>query len=228
MRTLLAITVLAWMTASCSDEAPDRIPTGAELELLLSSVSGDGQEAAPGESLSLPLVVQVKDVWGNGIAGQRVVWTVTYGAGTFGAPSPTVTGTDGQTMTSFTPATARVEIRAAIEGRFGSNVLFRTVPRLIGSYERVSPSLGCNQTVCEVLVFYADNGFGLRYGKGPEFAGTFARNGSVVELLFKEPRWRATAAIRGDSLFVKYNDEAGLSDFEDGTFRLTQGELPPS
>lgn len=228
MRTLLAITVLALMTASCSDETTDRTPTGAELELLLYPVSGDGQVATPGERLSLPLVVQVRDVWGNGIAGERVVWSVTSGAGAFSPSGPTVTDTDGRTMTSFAPATARVELRAAIEGRAGSQVLFRTVPRQVASYERLSPSMGCNQAVCEVLVFYADNSFGLRYQIAgvPEYPGTFARNGAVIELIFKQETWRAAATIRGDSLFVKYNDYASLSDFEDGTFRLTQGEQP--
>jgi hypothetical protein len=227
MRTPFAIVALAIMASSCSDGTTDRTPTGPELEVLLFAVSGDNQTAVPGESLASPLVVQARDVWGNGVAGVRVHWSVTSGLGAFTTSGPTVTGSDGRTMVSFTPSTARVELQAAVEDRGGSRVLFRTLPRLIASYDRLSPSSFCSQAVCEYLVFYADNSFGLRYAKGLEYPGTFSRNGSVIELAFKEPRWQATATIHADSLSVRYNDYASLSDFEDGTFHLTHGEVPP-
>jgi hypothetical protein len=165
-------------------------------------------------------------VWGNGIAGERVIWSVTSGAGTFSPSGPTVTGTDGRTMTSFTPAAARVEVRAAIEGRAGPNVLFQVVPRQTAVFDRLSPSGYCGPPVCEFLVFYADRSFAVRYGDWLEFPGTYSRNGSVIDLAFKEESWRAAAAIRGDSLIVTYNANASLSDFEDGTFRLNEGVLP--
>ena len=226
MRALLAIAGLAVLSA-CQDTGAEGSPVAPEPELLISLVSGDDQVAIPGEVLPSPLVVQVSNVWGDAVAGVRVTWSVTSGFGAFGTSGVTVTGADGRAMASFTPSTARVDLRAAIEGHAGSNVLFRVRPRLAAVYDRLSPLNTCSQAVCELLVFYADHSFGLRYGSGGEFPGTYSRNGSLIALVFKEERWQATATVRGDSLIVKYNDLASLSDFEDGTFRLTQGEPPP-
>jgi hypothetical protein len=94
-------------------------------------------------------------------------------------------------------------------------------------FDRLSPSVYCSPPACEFLVFYADRKFGVRYGEEWEYPGTYSRNGSLIDLAFKEESWRATATIRGDSLIVTYNANASLSDFEDGTFRLAQGDLPP-
>ena len=44
-----------------------------------------------------------------------------------------------------------------------------------------------------------------------------------LSLVFEEEDWRATATIRGDTLIVKYNANASLSDFEDGTFLRKEG-----
>ena len=181
MRTLLAFTALATL-AACTDDMSDRTLTAAELELLLYLDGGNDQVAVPGEALPSPLVVQVRDVWGDAIAGVRVTWSVTSGHGAFNTPNSTVTGADGRTMASFTPSTARVELRAAIESRLGSNVLFRVVPRQTAVYGRLSPPNGCSQQAgCDSFVFYADHSFALRYAKVPDYFGMYARNGSALE-----------------------------------------------
>ena len=47
----------------------------------LVEISGDGQEGAPGAALENPLVVEVRDQYGNGIAGAPVTFVVTEGDG---------------------------------------------------------------------------------------------------------------------------------------------------
>jgi hypothetical protein len=47
-----------------------------------------------------------------------------------------------------------------------------------------------------------------------------------MELVFEEEDWKATATIIGDSLVVRYNFDANMSGFEDGTFLLKEG-VPP-
>ncbi|HEX9166645.1 MAG TPA: Ig-like domain-containing protein [Gemmatimonadales bacterium] len=225
MRALLAITALA-ILAACQDAGSDGSPTAPEPELLMFLLSGNDQVAVPGEALGSPLEVQVRDGWGGAVAGVRVTWSVTSGHGAFNTPSPTVTGADGRTMASFTPSTARVELRAAIEGRAGSNVLFRTTPQLTAVYTRPSASSYCSPPGCESIAFYADHSFAIRYGEALDYFGTYSRNGPVVTLVFRQETWRAAARILGDSLLVEYNFDANMSGFEDGAFILKEG-MPP-
>jgi hypothetical protein len=53
-----------------------------------------------------------------------------------------------------------------------------------------------------------------------EYAGhyTGAASGELSLTFDAEHRWQATGTLRGDSLSVKYNDWAMLSDFIDGVY----------
>jgi len=71
-----------------TDETPSsRLPTALEIE------SGNGQTGTAGAPLSAPVVVQVVDQDGNGIADQTVSWIVTTGEGS--APPFSVTDAAG-------------------------------------------------------------------------------------------------------------------------------------
>ncbi len=57
-------------------------------------VSGNGQSAAPGETLTQPLAMQVVDGFRNPLRGQEVVFSVVAGGGTI-SPNRVVTDTNG-------------------------------------------------------------------------------------------------------------------------------------
>jgi hypothetical protein len=69
-------------------------------------VSGNSQSGTVGTVLPAPLVVKVKDSYGNGVSGAAVTFSDTYG-GTF-SPNPATSGATGQASTAFTlPTVAR-------------------------------------------------------------------------------------------------------------------------
>ncbi|MGI8988634.1 MAG: Ig-like domain-containing protein [Bryobacteraceae bacterium] len=70
------------------------IPVGG-----LQKVSGDTQDALISSVFSLPLLVQVNDTTGKGIAGAPVTFAIMQGTGTLGTPSATTDGT-GRASTS--------------------------------------------------------------------------------------------------------------------------------
>jgi hypothetical protein len=214
LRGPVAVAVLA-MACGAPDDSPvapaPAIPS-------LSLVGGDNQESVPGEELASPLRVRVSHPTSSA-AGIRVTWRVESGSGAFRHSAVTVTDAAGEAWVHFTPATHRVAVSAAIDGAAGSVVLFRTVPRPLGVYFRIPPPSGCGGgPSCEEYTLFPDDTFVLRYPQGFAYEGTFSRLDSVLSLSFREPTWRATATLRGDSLVVVYNANASLSDFENGTF----------
>ena len=64
--------------------------------------SGDNQTAFGGSALAAPLVVEVRDALGNGIAGITVNWSASHGSV---APPSMVTNTQGRAQTSWTLGT---------------------------------------------------------------------------------------------------------------------------
>src|SRR4051812_21413154 len=77
------------LTAACGG-GDLTIPAGGERASVV-LVSGDGQTGTPGATLADPLVVQLVDSAGNGVAGRVVSWVV---AGGGGATSPERGATD--------------------------------------------------------------------------------------------------------------------------------------
>ena len=82
----------------------------------LVEISGDGQEGSPGAPLDNPLVVEVRDQYGNGIAGAPVTFAVTDGDGRLGGRftvESRETDNDGRATTALTlgllPGTTTVE-----------------------------------------------------------------------------------------------------------------------
>ena len=80
-------------------------------------VSGDGQEAAPGEAVPDSLVVLVTDASGNPVQDVVVDWEVTAGGGSV-SPTSTVTNVTGDTEASWTLGVAAGpnEARATVQG----------------------------------------------------------------------------------------------------------------
>jgi hypothetical protein len=73
----------------------NRIPTRIEIE------AGNNQTGRAGTALALPVVVQVLDQNGNGLADQTVSWVVATGEGS-ATPSSVITNDDGLAQTSWT------------------------------------------------------------------------------------------------------------------------------
>lgn len=133
----LAAAVLAALAACGGDnggtEPEDPVATSLEL------VSGDNQRRSPGETLLDPLVVLVKDQFGNGMAGVTVTFGVTSGGGSV-SPVSTTTGSSGEAQTTWTLGATEGEqtVEAGSVGLTGSPVTFRaTASDLI--VESVSP-----------------------------------------------------------------------------------------
>ena len=77
------------------------IATGQAVPQTLAKLSGDGQQAAPGASLSEPFVVSVADQTGAALAGVPVTFAVTAGGGTLSETTAT-TDADGHAASTLT------------------------------------------------------------------------------------------------------------------------------
>ena len=98
----------AMIVASCGGEETITGPRIATLSI----VSGSGQTAPTGSTLSAPLVVLVADQNGAPVVGETVTWTVVSGGGIITPPQST-TGNDGHATATLrlgtTAGTNRVE-----------------------------------------------------------------------------------------------------------------------
>lgn len=104
-------------------------------------------------------------------------------------------------------------------------------------YERVSPS---SSGVASRYVLFPDGAFSVEYlrtdaTKLPiwfSYRGYSVRAASLIELAFNGTNtaagWAATAAIRGDSLIVDYNDVMEAAGFEDGVYGSSATSPPPT
>ena len=85
-----------------------------------------------------------------------------------------------------------------------------------------SGTLSYHDTLSERYILLSNNRFQLQYVSGRygtfEYLGAYISSGSTISFSFDVSQWNATGTLTGDSLFVKYNDWASMSDFEDGVF----------
>jgi len=106
----------AEITATAGAASASAAVTVVQTPTQLQKVLGDRQAAAPGETVPLPLTVQVNDANGVPIAGVTVTFTAAAGAGIVGTASG-MTGADGRRSTSFTVlALGPLQITAAVVG----------------------------------------------------------------------------------------------------------------
>ena len=91
----------AMIVASCGGEESTTGPRIATIAI----VSGSGQTAAIGSTLSAPFVVLVVDQAGAPVVGATVTWTVLSGGGVI-TPSQSTTGNDGHASATLRLGTA--------------------------------------------------------------------------------------------------------------------------
>ncbi len=106
----LALLLPLW-GPSCGDD--QSAPVAGALEI----VSGDGQSAEVGTSLSQQVVVRVTDDQGTPTSGIQVSWNVTAGGGSV-TPAQSQSGSDGRASTTWTLGTSAGQqgLRASADG----------------------------------------------------------------------------------------------------------------
>ncbi|HHL72334.1 MAG TPA: T9SS type A sorting domain-containing protein [Bacteroidetes bacterium] len=119
-------------TASLVASHPQTPNTTATLTITAGSatkivkISGDNQSGAVGAQLAQPLVVEVQDDAGNGVAGVNVRFVALKGAGSFDLDQPVVTDANGRASVNYTvgPQSTTQIIEAFSDGLTGSPVTF--------------------------------------------------------------------------------------------------------
>jgi hypothetical protein len=111
----------------------------------LTKVSGDGQNAAAGEALAEPLIVEVRDALGNPVTGATVVFAVSQGGGSV-APTSVTTSADGRASTTLTmgPTVETPQLVSASIPATAISVSF-TATAIAGPPASISLAAGNNQ-----------------------------------------------------------------------------------
>jgi Leishmanolysin/Bacterial Ig-like domain (group 2)/Bacterial Ig-like domain (group 1) len=111
----------------------------------LSKVSGDNQNAAAGEVVVNPLVVEVGDALGNPVAGATVVFAVSQGGGSV-TPTSVTTSADGIASTTLTmgPTVGTPQLVSASISATAITVSF-TATAVAGPPASISLAAGNNQ-----------------------------------------------------------------------------------
>ena len=142
-------TVLLWDTSLWTRSRPSAVEV----------VSGDGQQGAPGAALAQPLVVEVRDQYGNPLPGAAVTFTVTAGEGRLSG------------RFAVQDATADANGRAALNLTLGPDPGLNTVGVFIGGRElRTFAAEGVGTAVVEPggdhRVWHLPPAATVRLGKG--------------------------------------------------------------
>jgi hypothetical protein len=119
-RPIMAVVFTIAGLSACGDStAPpeERVAT-------LTQAAGDEQQAAVATALPQPIVARALDLEGRPVAGARVVWTVSTGAGSL-APGAEVTDQDGRAQAVWTLGTAAGEQTATAMIGFTVSAVFR-------------------------------------------------------------------------------------------------------
>ncbi len=144
----------AQVTAKSGSATKSAAVTVSQVAAQVTKVSGDSQVGTPGQSLSVPLVVQVNDSAGNPMSGVGVAFSVTAGGGSVNPTSGT-TAAGGQTQTTWTlgPSTGSQSASASVGGAAAA-AAFTATAYASGTPAHVTAFLGDNQAG---LVGYAVN-----------------------------------------------------------------------
>ncbi len=142
-------TVLLWDTSQWTRPRPSALEV----------VSGDGQQGAPGAALAQPLVVEVRDQYGNPLPGAAVTFTVTAGEGRLSG------------RFAVQDATADANGRAALNLTLGPDPGLNTVGVYIGGRElRTFAAEGVGAAVAELggdyRTWHLPQAATVRLGKG--------------------------------------------------------------
>lgn len=99
-RAVIAIATLGIVATACRGGGTE--VREQPLPAALLNISGTGQRGSAGIPLKQPLVVQVVDEVGRGVAGVRVRWEIQAGGGVFSPPVST-SDADGTARTTWVP-----------------------------------------------------------------------------------------------------------------------------
>jgi len=205
----IAVASIAGCTDSVDpplDSLKDR-PLDPAIELRISRVSGNAQEAPSGTELPTPFKVHVRNQAHGSVAGAYVSWIVEAGAGAFLPSSSTETSHDGTASVYFTTASAGAVI-AAISG--SDTARFKVFPPAVAVY-------GSEQRGYR---FYTDSSLVAVYD-GSRYTGDYSRTGSTLYLGVLGRA--AIGTLYADSISVDFDWIAELDGFADGVFPLDRG-----
>src|SRR5690606_38803784 len=101
VRLLPSVVGALLLLSACGDSTG---PDGGEPASIVVA-GGNGQTGAVATALAEPIVAQVRDERGNGVANVSVTFTVTSGGGSV-SPAVVVTDANGQAATSWTLGTS--------------------------------------------------------------------------------------------------------------------------
>ncbi|MCG8604720.1 GDSL-type esterase/lipase family protein, partial [bacterium] len=93
---------------------------------IIAKVSGENQNALPGQALANPLVVQLRDQYNNIVPNHETNWSVVVGNGTLGSSNPVVTDFNGQAQNTLTLSTnsSNTQVKVMAPGYIGPDVIF--------------------------------------------------------------------------------------------------------
>lgn len=123
---------------------------------VLAIVSGDNQAAMVGNALSAPLVVSVKDTYGNGVAGVNVAWAAATGGGSVSAANvaTTAAGTASVTRT-LGPTVGAQTTTASVAGTTPASVTFNSTGTPVASAYTITLRYLTSMTPSRQAVFDA-------------------------------------------------------------------------
>jgi hypothetical protein len=133
----ISATNLKYVSASFTETATAGPPN------VLTDVSGGFQSATVGTTLAAPLVVKLKDSYGNGVPGVPVAFTDNGANGTFNPPSPVTTSSSGEATVNYTVPTKAQSI--TITPSYGTLTGNFSEKSVAGAAASVSTVSGNNQ-----------------------------------------------------------------------------------
>ena len=138
MKFALSVGVVASATLLLTACGGDGDPTnggtnGTPVATSIALISGDAQTGGRTTALANPLVVEVRDTQGNGVAGVNVDWTKTALSGAL-SEQVTQTNSQGRASVVYTLGTLPVQdmITASVSGLSGSPVTFTATAQDLG------------------------------------------------------------------------------------------------
>ncbi len=118
-------------------------------------ISGDGQTATVATALTNPLVVEIRDQYGNPVSGTQVDFDISLGGGSLGTDSAN-SGTDGRASTTLTVGTVsgtdNQQVTAASAGLQNSPVTF-TASVNPGTPNAITATAGTPQSATVAAAF---------------------------------------------------------------------------
>ena len=167
-------------------------------EHALIKVSGDQQEAPPGTSLQDPLVVEVRQQNGDGVAGAPVAFAVTNGGGILSVEH-TVTDSHGRAESILTLGTGPGTKTVKVRGTGLNPVTFTAVASLRGHSESIS-SVAVSTDGVTLASGGGDEAIRLWNTRSDERMTLEGHTGSVLSVAFSPDRITLASGSRDETI----------------------------